>query len=295
MKKTDLDSPDDVRQAIASGRDVNSWSESWRSMMSSSASTPVSVAISKMRSYDRACDPRGQVLRALLDAGADVNRCDEHPDGATPPLFWAAARKQLPACELLLAFGADASIRGGDKNETPLELAKFMYSPGWGIPGDGQFKAVVDVLELAQDAEGLQRLRAKHGVIVARPGPPNSSLRRVRHNCLTLYHVTNGSAARAIVSSQQMRRGSGGAAGGAIYFARTPADAQRKSARGGDVCLVADVWMGRSKVIDSIDPSLTFGGLQQEGYDSVWLTALNGDELVVYNYDQVENIRRVEF
>ena len=265
-------------------------------MMSSSASTPVSVAISKMRSYDRACDPRGQVLRALLDAGADVNRCDQTPDDDAPPLYWAALNHQAAVCELLLAFGADASIRARHReNQTPLELAKFMYSPGGGIPGDGKYKAVVDVLELAQDAEGLQRLRAKHGVIVARPGPPNSSLRRVRHNCLTLYHFTNGSAARAIVSSQQMRRGSGGAAGGAIYFARTPADAQRKSARGGDVCLVADVWMGRSKVIDSIDPSLTFGGLQQEGYDSVWLTALNGDELVVYNYDQVENIRRVEF
>lgn len=122
---------------------------------------------------------------------------------------------------------------------------------------------------------------------------PRTGPRRVDHNCTTLYHCTNYDAATAIVSSQQFLRGSSGTAGGAIYFARSAADARRKAQHGHDVCLAAEVFLGNTKLLKAFDSSLTFTKLQHQGYDSVWLrsTSLNGDEFVLYNYDQVENIR----
>ena len=114
--------------------------------------------------------------------------------------------------------------------------------------------------------------------------------RRVETNRMQLYHCTNRTAANQILSQQKMLRGGGGTAGGGIYFAKTAGDARRKSAHGNDVCLQADVWMGNVKVVNIIDPTLTFTNLQGDGFDSVRLTCMNGDECIVYNYDQVESI-----
>ena len=107
---------------------------------------------------------------------------------------------------------------------------------------------------------------------------------------MQLYHCTNRTAASQILSSQQMLRGGRGTAGGGIYFACSADDARRKAAHGNDVCLQAEVWMGNVKVVNSVETTLTFSVLQREGFDSVWLTCMNGDEYIVYNYDQVERI-----
>ena len=85
-----------------------------------------------------------------------------------------------------------------------------------------------------------------------------------------------------------------GYAGAGIYFAETPSDARRKSQHGNDVCLKALVWLGKSKVIDRRDPNITFTSLKREGFDSVRLTAFTGDEYIVYNWDQVEDIQRFD-
>ena len=63
----------------------------------------------------------------------------------------------------------------------------------------------------------------------------------------------------------------------------------------GIVCLVADVKLGRTQVMDETDGSVTYEKLLKEGYDSVKLTALRGTEWVVYNWDQVGNIRRAAY
>ena len=87
-----------------------------------------------------------------------------------------------------------------------------------------------------------------------------------------------------------MLRGSSGAVGGGIYFAEDRPTAERKAHHHGN-CLVAEVKLGESKVMDQTDGSITYVKLLNEGYDSVKLTALNGTEWVVYNWDQVSNIR----
>ena len=117
---------------------------------------------------------------------------------------------------------------------------------------------------------------------------------RVTANHRVMFHATTEAAARAILNSQKMQRGASGAAGGGIYFAASPVDARRKARTTGSVILAARVALGRSKVISSVDPSITFTSLLREGYDSVHLTAFNGgDEFIVYNWDQVRQIESV--
>jgi hypothetical protein len=106
-----------------------------------------------------------------------------------------------------------------------------------------------------------------------------------------LYHQTDAACAALILDSQQFKRGDPNAAcGSAIYFAETAAATQAKANRHG-VVLVATVRLGRIKNVSQPE-KLTFSELDNSGYDSVRLTCFNGDEYVVYNYDQVTNIRR---
>ena len=56
---------------------------------------------------------------------------------------------------------------------------------------------------------------------------------------------------------------------------------------------MATVKLGRVKRISPYgDKSITFSNLLEEGYDSVHIPRGGGDEYVVYNWDQVTNIRR---
>ena len=222
------------------------------------------------------------VAKELLRRGVDINVRDLNE---ATPLIFAAMQGRHRTLLTLLAHGADMEPRdclGG----TALETAKKNKKNKW--------EAVTAALEAVKSMSVEQRKAwAAAQLDEGQPRAQQGSGRRVNSNCLSLYHYTTRHAADAIVRTQQMVRGAGGAAGGGIYFARTYADAWRKAWQGKEVCLQADVWMGRSKVCSSVDPTANVSSLQQQGYDSVWLTCLNGDELVVYNYDQVENIRVV--
>ena len=57
--------------------------------------------------------------------------------------------------------------------------------------------------------------------------------------------------------------------------------------------LSAAVQIGNAKLMQrgQCDRSTTFSSLRHSGYDSVRITGGSGDEIVVYNYDQVANIR----
>ena len=106
----------------------------------------------------------------------------------------------------------------------------------------------------------------------------------------TLYHQTDKTAAAKIIASQQMRRGdSNCSVGSGIYFAMSKEDTHRK-ARNHGVILAADVTLGRTKHLSNSARS-SFAQLNNEGYDSIRLTCYNGDEIIVYNWDQVNNIR----
>ena len=105
-------------------------------------------------------------------------------------------------------------------------------------------------------------------------------------NTRYLFHVTDAASASSILSSQRMLRGSGGLAGGGIYFAETEQLARQKAQNQG-VCLRARVKLGAQRTLTSSDSSITFSSLFNSGYDSVRLTFRNGDEFVVYNFDQV--------
>jgi len=114
---------------------------------------------------------------------------------------------------------------------------------------------------------------------------------RLASNVTTLYHQTSPSAARSIISSQQMTRGSNGLAGGGIYFAASPGDTHAKAHEHG-VILAAKVKLGRVKDVVNQDSSASFASLSAEGYDSVRINGRSsGVEYVVYNWDQVSDIR----
>jgi len=244
-------------------------------------------------------------VRSLLEKGASPDKLCSHPDGPSTALHQAAMYGEPKSVMLLLAYGADAKLRttqplgSSSSSMTPLEVAQRAQEAhdGSAAGGGGDWQSVIDILRLAEDADGLASIRARVGVRQVRPEAHSSQAgggsRRVNHNCATLFHYTNRAAADAIVTSQHMMRGGQGVAGGGIYFARTPADARRKSQGGSDACLQADVWLGNPKLLDAMDHGMNFTTLSREGFDSVWLTCMNGDELVVYNYDQVENIKRV--
>lgn len=108
---------------------------------------------------------------------------------------------------------------------------------------------------------------------------------------MTLYHQTSAENAQLIIASQQMRRGSDGLCGGGIYFADSPSATDAK-ARSKGVVLRASVRLGRSKQVDDGDHGISFQSLLSDGYDSVISRRNTGTEYVVYNHDQVSDIRR---
>jgi len=106
-----------------------------------------------------------------------------------------------------------------------------------------------------------------------------------------LYHQTDRAAADKILQSQRMARGSSGLAGGGIYFAESVSDTYRKAQSKG-VVLSATVKLGKPKRLGSSgDCAVSYSSLQDEGYDSVIVDRPGGTEYVVYNWDQVSNIR----
>ena len=107
---------------------------------------------------------------------------------------------------------------------------------------------------------------------------------------VTKYHNTD--AHRAIIEEQKMKRGSSGWVGGGIYFADTEAETHGKTKNRGQT-LQAKVQLGRTLTVTptSADSNMTYSKLQNLGYDSVKLTGPStGDEYVVYNSDQVNEI-----
>ena len=110
---------------------------------------------------------------------------------------------------------------------------------------------------------------------------------------VTLYHTTSKDAAEKILVGGRMYRGSTGCIGGGIYFAGSVADSKRKAKASG-VTLKADVYLGRTLVVSNFSTQYSFWDLQNQGYDSITLTCLNGNEYIVFNYTQVRNIRFAE-
>ena len=110
-----------------------------------------------------------------------------------------------------------------------------------------------------------------------------------------LYHQTSKDAADKITSSQHMKSGTGGMAGPGKYFATNPYATDRKARKHG-ATLQADVYLGKSKTISSNgDKTLNGNKVSQQGYDSVHIPRKGGfwgAEHVVYNSNQVSNIRR---
>ena len=84
-----------------------------------------------------------------------------------------------------------------------------------------------------------------------------------------------------------MLRGLSGMAGGGIYFAETKPDTANKAMSKGYL-VVAEVKLGRQMKLTAFgDRNITFQSLLKAGYDSVLIPRTNGNEHVVYNYDQV--------
>ena len=107
----------------------------------------------------------------------------------------------------------------------------------------------------------------------------------------TLYHQTDESSARAIISSQQMRPGVSGRAGGAMYFSLTPTDTIGPARRRG-VILQCEVLLGNIKDIGTDrDCSMNYQTLKSPGYDSLKRRDQT-TSIVVYNTNQIRTIQR---
>ena len=117
------------------------------------------------------------------------------------------------------------------------------------------------------------------------------SNRLAQGRTVTLYHQTGRYEAAMIMQSQRMLRGSAGLAGGGIYFATSKSATDGKAYRLG-AYLKAEVKLGYIyRVGPGGDTSLSFERLQMAGYDSVRIDRPGGTEYVVYNHDQVTDIR----
>lgn len=108
---------------------------------------------------------------------------------------------------------------------------------------------------------------------------------------LVLYHQTGKEAVAAIRETNRMKCGTRGWAGGGIYFATNERDTKAK-ARTKGYMVIAKVRLGNVKVISATgDRNITFTSLILDNFDSVLIPRPNGDEYVVYCYDQVEILR----
>jgi hypothetical protein len=121
--------------------------------------------------------------------------------------------------------------------------------------------------------------------------PVMSRYQRLASRVATLYHQTDVECAKSILDSQHFRKGEPSSiAGAGIYFATSPEDTNHKAHKKG-VILQARVKLGNVKQIGSKgDKSITFESLSAEGYDSILIPRSGGDEYVVYDYDQVDQI-----
>ena len=144
-------------------------------------------------------------------------------------------------------------------------------------------------------AGGQSRQRRRHHHV--RSGDHSESeldterLARTKRHIRVLFHQTSADAAAKIVASQKMYRGSDGIAGGGIYFAESPDLTAHKCKLWG-VILEATVLLGSQKIISSTgDMTITFRSLQRKGYDSVLVQRPGGADHVVYNFDQVKDIK----
>ena len=63
---------------------------------------------------------RTDVIKRLVDVGADVNRQNRYED---TPLHWAARHNNTEAVRLLLDNGADINLKNRT-NKTPLDVAR---------------------------------------------------------------------------------------------------------------------------------------------------------------------------
>jgi hypothetical protein len=112
---------------------------------------------------------------------------------------------------------------------------------------------------------------------------------------MTLYHATSRTAAQAIRKSGVMNPGTHGMYGGGIYFAKTEADARRKSQHDGsgdDALIIADVWLGPMLETRTSMPHLDGHLVRSYGCTSVHATGGNGDEYVVYRSHRV-NVKQI--
>jgi len=108
---------------------------------------------------------------------------------------------------------------------------------------------------------------------------------------ITVFHQCDEDAAIKIKNSWTLKPGDAGALGGACYFATTIKDTDRKAHKKGWI-VQARVDMGRSKVTQEWDRSLTAAKLQAEGLDTVYmigegLTDATGAEVVVYDPSRI--------
>lgn len=118
--------------------------------------------------------------------------------------------------------------------------------------------------------------------------PNDIRAERLNGNIQLSYHQTSKANAEKIFREKKMMRGTTGLVGGGIYFCKS-IDLTHKKARRRGYAVIADVKLGRVKKVPAAgDSSITYRSLQKEGYDSVMVSRSNGEELVVYNYDQVQ-------
>lgn len=139
----------------------------------------------------------------------------------------------------------------------------------------------------------LKGINPKDPVVIVGQVSKRNRQERLKKYVKTLYHQTSPEAAKAIIASQQFRLGASGYAGGGIYFT-DDAETTNYKAHSKGVVIKADVLLGNAKTIYGKDESITFDKLLREGFDSIFLIRPTGAEYVVYNSDQVRNVRKLD-
>ncbi|CAD2218426.1 hypothetical protein AGDE_13558 [Angomonas deanei] len=152
---------------------------------------------------------------------------------------------------------------------------------------EGKFITIGNKKKYKARMKKMEKLKAQ-SVLTGKP--PNNT-------CKVLYHQTSEEAAEKILSSQKMKRGSDGLLGSGIYFAASPEETQYKASQKG-VILRCVVYLGKQKEVKEPGKH-TFITLRKENYDSVHAISGDGflptgDEHVVYNWDQVLHVSRVD-
>lgn len=110
---------DRVRELLAAGADPNATVTSRYGTIEERL-TPLQVAVRELQRPVRP-EPGGSIdsVVLLLRYGADVNRWDEEHEST--PLLNAVFRNRIDAARMLLAAGAEPSVRGAD-GDSPLRL-----------------------------------------------------------------------------------------------------------------------------------------------------------------------------